>query len=53
MQSDGNSFFGDVVLDSFNMSFRDEDSILDIEYEKQKFCALYYEDCNFKGDLRK
>ena len=29
MQSDGNIFIGDVVLDSFNMSNRDEDSILD------------------------
>ena len=28
MQSDGNNFFGDVVLDSFNISYRDEDSIL-------------------------
>ena len=29
MQSDGNSFYGDIVLDSFNMSYIDEDSILD------------------------
>ena len=35
MQSDRNSFGGDVVLDSFNMSYRDEDSILDQKYEKQ------------------
>ena len=28
MQSDGNSFCGDVVLDSFNMEFRDEERIL-------------------------
>ena len=27
MQSDGNSFFGDVVLDRFNMVYSDEDSI--------------------------
>ena len=27
MQSDGNSFFGDVVLDSFSMVYSDEDSI--------------------------
>ena len=27
MQSDGNSFCGDVVLDSFNMVNSDEDSI--------------------------
>ena len=32
MQSDGNSFCGDVVLD---MLYRDEDSILDQKYEKQ------------------
>ena len=24
MQSDGNSFCGDVILDSFNISYRDE-----------------------------
>ena len=44
MQSDGNSFFGDVVLSSFNISYMDEDSILDLKYEKQIFCALHYED---------
>ena len=27
MKSDGNSFFGDVVLDNFNISYRVEDSI--------------------------
>ena len=27
VQSDGNSFSGDVVLDSFNMVYSDEDSI--------------------------
>ena len=35
MQSDGNSFSGDVVLDSFNMAYRDEDSSLDQKYKKQ------------------
>ena len=34
MQSDGNSFCGDVVLDSFN---RDKDSILDQQYERKYF----------------
>ena len=29
MQSDGNSFYGDVVLDSVNMAYRGGDSILD------------------------
>ena len=33
MQSDGNSFCGDVVLGSFNMSYRDEDI-----YFKVKVC---------------
>ena len=32
-QSDRNSFWGDVVLDSFNMAH--EDSVLDQKYEKQ------------------
>ena len=32
MQSDGNSFCGDVVLDSFNKESRDEDNILDQIY---------------------
>ena len=34
-QLDGNSFWGDVVLDSFNMAYRDENSILDIYILKQ------------------
>ena len=32
MLSDGNRFFGDVVLDSFNKESRDEDIILDQIY---------------------
>ena len=32
MQSDGNSFGGDVVLDSFNKKFRDGDNIQDHIY---------------------
>ena len=47
MQSDGNSFRGDVVLDSCNMSYRDEDNILDQKYEKQISWDLYYEDFIF------
>ena len=35
MQSDGNSFGGDVVLDSFNKTFRDEDNILDQIYKSE------------------
>ena len=43
MQSDGNSFCGDVVLDSFNVEYRNEDSILDQIWKTDilKFC---YED---------
>ena len=35
MQSDGNSFCGDVVSDSFNKRFRDEDKILDQIYQNK------------------
>ena len=35
MQSDGNSFCGDVVLDGFNEIFRDEDNILDSIYKSK------------------
>ena len=42
MQSGGNSFDGDVVLDRVKMSFSYEDSILDFLYEKQIFSDLYY-----------
>ena len=47
MQSDGNSFCGDVVLDSFNIEHSDEDSILDKKYEKQIIWKLYYKDFEF------
>ena len=47
MQSDGNSFCGDVVLGSFNMSYRDENIILEQKYEKQISWNLYYEDFIF------
>ena len=53
MQSDGNSFVGDVDLDSFNISYRDEDSNLDQKYEKKTFCALYYIDFKFWEGLKK
>ena len=42
MQSDRNTFYGDVVLDSFNKVSRDEDSNLDQIYEKQIFYTFYY-----------
>ena len=47
MQSDGNSFGGDVVLESFSMANRDEGSILDQKYEKQTIWVLYYEDFSY------
>ena len=43
MQSDGNSFIGDVVLGSFDMSYKDKDGILNQKYEQKIFCALHYE----------
>ena len=43
MQSDGNSFCGDVVLGSFNISYRDEDSILEQKYEKQISWDFYHD----------
>ena len=48
MKSDGNRFFGDVVLDSVNMEYRDEDSNSDQIYENQIFSVLYYEDLKFQ-----
>ena len=35
MQSDGNNFGGDVVPDSFNKTYRDEDNILDQTYDSK------------------
>ena len=46
-QSGGNNFCVDVVLSSFNMSYIDEDSILEEKYEKQISWDLYYEDFIF------
>ena len=40
MQSDGNIFCGDVVLDSFNEASRDEDNILDQVY-KSKYVRIF------------
>ena len=37
IQCDGNSFGGDVVLDSVNVLSRNEDNILDKMYVKQIF----------------
>ena len=42
MQSDGKSFCGDVVLDSFNMVYSNEDSILDKKIEKRVIWDLFF-----------
>ena len=47
MQSDRSSISGDVVLDSFNMVYRDEDSNLDQIYEEEIFSTLYYDDFKY------
>ena len=52
MQSDGNSFSWDVVLDSFNMVYSDEDSILEQTYEKRIFRIYIIKILNFKSDWR-
>ena len=46
MRSDGNSFGGDVVLDSFNKAYMDEDNILDQMYRNQICLDIYYYDYN-------
>ena len=53
MQLNGNRFCGDVILSSFNMSFRYEDSIKDQKYEKKIFWELHYENFKFKNDWGK
>ena len=40
MQSDGNGFCGDVVLDNFIKASRDEDNILDQIY-KSKYVQIF------------
>ena len=42
-QSKSNILLGDVVLDGFNMVYRDEDRILDQTYHKQ-ICSDFYPD---------
>ena len=44
MQSDRNSFCVDVVLDSVNMTFRDEDEVF--ENKKLILSDFHYEDFN-------
>ena len=48
MQSDRNSFGGDVFLDSFNMAYKHEDSFLDQKYAKQISRNRYYKDFEFQ-----
>ena len=40
MQSDGNSFWGDVVLESFNKAYRDEYNIFD-QMIKSKYVLIH------------
>ena len=49
-QTLSNSLLGDVVLDSYNIVYWDEDSILDQIYEKQICSTFYSEDFEFKRD---
>ena len=46
-QSLCNSLLEDVVLDSFNTVYRDEDIILDQTYQKQICSYFYYNDSWF------
>ena len=50
MQSDGNSFCGDVVLDRFNVVYSDEDSMYDQKYGKRIFGIFIMKFLNFKSD---
>ena len=43
MQSDRNSFWGDVVLDSINMASGEEDSMLDQIHEEQIYLIFIME----------
>ena len=45
--NDENSFCGDVVMDSFNMAYTDEERIEDQKYDEQIFRELYHEDFKF------
>ena len=46
-------FWGDDVLDSFIMEYRDEDSILDQMYENQICYDFYHNDFNYLKHLAK
>ena len=47
LQSDGNSFGGDVFMDSFNLAYRGEDSDNITLYKKSKYFRIV------QGDWRK
>ena len=53
MQSDGNSFSGDVVLNDFDMVFSDENNKLDKIYQKQIFPVFFFKFWNSMSDWRK
>ena len=46
MQSDGNSFWRDVVLDSFGMAYKSKDSILDQQYNE--LISWYFNNKDFE-----
>ena len=50
MQSDRNSFCGNVVLDSVNMKHKDEDSIMPNLW-KQLYPDFYYEDFSYQENM--
>ena len=50
MQSDGNSFCGDVVSDSFHRASQDEDNILEQMYGSKYVRIFIMKILNFKTD---
>ena len=52
-QSYANSFWGDVILDTFNNVSRDEDNILEQIYVKQIWSDFYYEYLEFWEWMKK
>ena len=53
VQSDWNSFCADFFLDSFNMAYRDKDSILDQKYESKYHWIFIMEILKISSDWRK
>ena len=53
MQSDRNSYCGDVVSVSINKASRDEDNMLDKIYGKQIWSDFHYKDFNINHFSRK